>query len=681
MPYAVPMRKFGRFLLWLGAVVLLLLATAHFTLRRLLNAPKFKAAATGFVERVTGRPADYERIDYTLFPFSLAIRNAALREKDGSGDFAAMGRLAIELDFRNREITAVRLEQPTFRLVQKPDGSYNISDWLAAPEAETPAGEAPAAAGTPADAPPAAPGPAPGPGRPAGPAGPAPLALRLLAVENARLEFVRESAAGDTPAFTLSNLDLRWANVAADRPLQVDGRVDIGRSSAAEFHLSGPAPADYAENPGAWPLLLQAQLDLRDPRDLEAFLPPDGFPVQELHARLEIRGALAEKWNVQLEVQASPAAAAGRPLALEAGLRAEMSLPEAFLRRRQAGGAPAAAPAPCTPAPGALWLGRDPELAERLKALQATATLSLPRLAWGRNEFTHGEAALFLRDGVLTVPGAKARAYGGTLDLRGNVQLLACPLTYRLDRLALAEVSIADVLAANELDAVASVSGRLQGEASATGQAVAGPGLRALAADAQVRIDGLQTTGPGGSLLDRVWLQLDQPLLLKLAPGLKPKVAQARLAEHQVTTTRYDTATASLSLRNGAAALSGTRLAAADYRLDLAGALWPFDQRLELAAKLVASPAETARLTEGRDRSAYLPYEDGGLLVPFTIRGPWRDPEIRPDLDRLLQNALAGLAGDGGGDLQNRLEKLDDSDRKHIQKGLEFLGTLLQSAP
>ena len=35
----------------------------------------------------------------------------------------------------------------------------------------------------------------------------------------------------------------------------------------------------------------------------------------------------------------------------------------------------------------------------------------------------------------------------------------------------------------------------------------------------------------------------------------------------------------------------------------------------------------------------------------------------------------------GGSDLQDRLEKLDGSDRKHIQKGLEILGTLLQSAP
>ncbi len=678
MAYAGFMKKFLKFIVWMGGVAIFLLVTAHFTLRHLLNAPKFRTAATGFVERVTGRAADYERIDYTLFPFSLSIRNAALREKDGSGDFASMGRLAVEMDFRNREITAVRLEEPTLRLVQKADGSYNISDWLPTPESEAPAGGTPPPAETPADS-----GPTTAPGTTAGPSAPAPLVLRLLAIENARVEFVRESAGGEPATFTLSNLDLRWANVAADRPLQLDGRVAIGRASGAEFHLSGPAPAEHADDPGGWPLLLQAQLDLRDPRDIEAFMPAGEFPVQELHARLEIRGALAEKWNLLFEIQAQPAPAAGRPLALEASLRAEASLPAAALQRLQAG-APASAPPapePCTPPPGGVWLGRDPDLAELLKSLQVTATLALPRLAWGQNEFTRGEAALFLHNGVLTIPGAKGQAYGGTLEARGNLQLLACPLAYRLDRLVLTDLALADVVAANGLDPLLSLSGRLQGEASATGQAVAGTGLRALVADAQLNIAGLQTVGPGGSLLDRVWLQLDQPLLLRLVPGLAPKVAQARLAEHQVTTTRYDTATASLSLRNGAAALSGTRLATADYRLDLAGAVWPFDQRLELAAKLVASPAESARLTENRDLAAYLPYEDGGLLVPFTIRGPWQDPEIRPDLDRLLQNAVAGLAGDAGGGLEKKLENLDDADRRQVQKGLEFLGTLLQSAP
>ena len=77
MAYAGAMKKLLKFMGWLAGVVLLLLITAHFTLRHALNTPKFKEAVTGFIQRTTGRTAEYARIDYTLFPFSLVVRNAA----------------------------------------------------------------------------------------------------------------------------------------------------------------------------------------------------------------------------------------------------------------------------------------------------------------------------------------------------------------------------------------------------------------------------------------------------------------------------------------------------------------------------------------------------------------------------------------------------------------------------
>ena len=69
MTYAGAMKRLWKFLGWLAGVAILLLLTAHFTLRHALNTPKFKAAATGFIQRTTGRTAEYARIDYTLFPF------------------------------------------------------------------------------------------------------------------------------------------------------------------------------------------------------------------------------------------------------------------------------------------------------------------------------------------------------------------------------------------------------------------------------------------------------------------------------------------------------------------------------------------------------------------------------------------------------------------------------------
>jgi len=187
---------------------------------------------------------------------------------------------------------------------------------------------------------------------------------------------------------------------------------------------------------------------------------------------------------------------------------------------------------------------------------------------------------------------------------------------------------------------------------------------------------GLQTVGPGGSLMDQVWRQLDQPLLLKVAPRLQAKVAEAQRTATVVATTRYETAIATLALRDEVATLSDARLAMPGYRLDLAGPIWPFDARLDLAAQLVAAPAETAQLVGDQDLSALLPYEDGGLLVPLAVHGALSDPQAAPDLDRLLQHALGGGGGAGaGGD--SLLDELSASDRKHVEKGLEFLGTLL----
>ncbi len=666
------MKKLLRFLLWLAGTAVFLLATAHFTLRHLLNTPKFKAAATGFVERTTGRTADYGRIDYRLFPFSLVVRDAVLREKGGAQEFASIQAFSATVDFRTKEISALRLERPSIRIVQREDGSFNFSDLVSAP----PAGEsAPApSASLPPEAAPPLPAVPPAPAQPAEP----PLAIRLVQIEDAQFEFIRPAAAGGEESFQLSNLDFQLRDVAPDKPFRMEGSVAIGGSSTFQFELSGPPLAQYSRNPEAWPMAFRSKLDIRDFKDLQMFLPPGTRPFQRLETALEIQGALADKTTLRLDFKTS-AATEDYPVELNAGLRLDISLPAPVAQHLLAG-APLppefqTAPAPCVPPPGAISLAENPRLVLLLRHAQATAELAFPKIAYGQNRFEQGTAAAFLRDGVLAIPAAKLSAYGGTIEARGNAQLLACPLSYRLDRLVADQLAIEQALAANGFGDLAGLSGRLHLEASASGTAVAEPGLRALVADATGRIDGLQSVGTGGSLMDQAWLQLDHPVLLQLVPRLKAKVEQAKQAAAATTTSRYDTATATLALRNGKAALSGTRLSMPGYRLDLFGAIFPFDDRLDLSAHLVASPEETAALTGGKDLSAYLPYEEGGLLVPLFIRGSLRDPQVQPDLDRLLENAWAGIAG-GGPD--SPLDSLSKSDRKHVEKGLEILGGLLQ---
>ena len=61
--------------------------------------------------------------------------------------------------------------------------------------------------------------------------------------------------------------------------------------------------------------------------------------------------------------------------------------------------------------------------------------------------------------------------------------------------------------------------------------------------------------------MDQVWLQLDNPLLLQLLPRLQAKVDRAKQAAATAATSRYETATATLALRNRVATLSDARLA------------------------------------------------------------------------------------------------------------------------
>ena len=661
------MKKLLRILLWLAGTAVFLLVTAHFTLQHLLNAPKFRTAALARIERSTGRPAALGRIDYELFPFTLVVRDAALKEKDGTSEFASIRSFSASVDFRKKEISALRFERPALRIVQNEDGSYNFSDLFAAAPAET--------------VPPPA-EPVGGPARP--PAGPRPkaqpaappLVIRWVEVADASFEFVRRDANGEE-VFTLSDLNFSLEDFAPGRPLKMHGRTAIGKSSGFQFELFGPAFADYADRPGAWPATFNARLDVRDFADVRAFLPESAQPFQSLWATLNVNGALADRLDVLFHVQTSDATEA-YPVAAELGLRAEFSLPTPVAAHLFGG---AELPEewndvnpPCDVPPGAVALGDEPPLALLLKHLQGTLALDAPAIVYGQNRFAEGTVRARLQDGTLAVTNANISAYGGMVEARGHVQLLGCPLTYRLESLTADRLEIGQALAANGLGEVLAVSGTLHLEASASGHAVAEPGLDSIVADARARIENLQTVGTGGSLMDQVWLQLDHPLLLQLLPRLQAKVDRAQQAAATAATSRYETATATLALRDRVATLSDARLAMPGYRIDVAGVLRPFDDRLDLSGKVVASPEETAQLTGGKDRSDVLPYENGGLMIPFTVRGALSDPQARPDLDFLLKNALAGATSGSSGNL---LDGLSKSDRKNVEKGLEILGGLL----
>ena len=172
------------------------------------------------------------------------IQKARLKEKDDTQDFASIQSFTAVVDFRTKEISALRLEKPSIRIVQQADGSFNFSDLISAPPSETgPAKGSPSA--MPGETAPSSPAPA----APA-PATPAPtFAIRMVDIEDAHFEFVRMDAENHAETFTLSNLCLQVHNFSPDQPFQLAGHVTIGKTSVFQFEGSGPALAEYAGNP------------------------------------------------------------------------------------------------------------------------------------------------------------------------------------------------------------------------------------------------------------------------------------------------------------------------------------------------------------------------------------------------------------------------------------------------
>lgn len=96
-------------------------------------------------ERDVGRKVTLEQVAFNPFTFALDARGFALPDTDGSR-LAGFARLHVDFEVaslwkRAWTFGEIALEDPTLHLVQRADGTLNVSELRRAPDAERPAGE------------------------------------------------------------------------------------------------------------------------------------------------------------------------------------------------------------------------------------------------------------------------------------------------------------------------------------------------------------------------------------------------------------------------------------------------------------------------------------------------------------------------------------------------------------
>ena len=699
------MKAFFKFVFGLLVLVAVLAVAAHFTLRHLLNQPKFRAAVTEWAERATGRKIAYGRVDYRLWPPSLVVREMSVKEADGREDFASLAECAVEVDLRKRELTALRLVEPKVRVVQRADGSFNYSDLLPA-KAKGGAGKAEGRAET------APAGPAEPAGEAAGTGGAAPakkekkapqmaFSLREASVEGAAFTFVREREGGKADEFRVSDVSFEVRGLGADS-FALDAGMKIGKRSSVK--CGGTVEHAFAAEECR--AALSGRVDIGDFADVRAFLPEGTLPFARLGVDFELGGGMA---GVTGKVSAATGAATSKaPVSLKAALSFSASLPAAVAAHLAAGeplpAELAVAAVPGTPPPGGIVLAADPLAALLLRHVQAEAALDVPEAAYGGNTVRDGRVTARVEEGGVHADG-KFRVFDGEVSVRAQADLLGCPVRYTVPLLKVEGLDIGEALAANDLRAIDGFSGKIGADAWVAGYATAPAGFeQGLTGRGHFRAEELATVGNEGTLPDRLWAQLDNPLLFQVLPRVKERVEAAQARQGTLVTSRYENVTASFALNGGVARISDARAAVGEYAVRLGGTATSFaaDPQVDFSADVLLSAKETDWLTGGKDRSNVLPYENGGLRIPLSIRGPMRKPLVLPDLDVLLQHALDGIVAEKAAEavadllpeeiaaqvpeaLERELnvgavmENLSERDRENVKKGLDILQSLGRS--
>jgi AsmA protein len=309
--------------------------------------------------------------------------------------------------------------------------------------------------------------------------------------------------------------------------------------------------------------------------------------------------------------------------------------------------APAASPTPSAPAANSEPAASSEPVSELdlrsipfLDKIHFESKTKIDQCLYQQNILQDLNVNIVLHQGILKLSPMSFKAYGGTVVDTAELRLLDFPVVYTMN-FKMENIQIQEALKANQIED--ETYGTLMLALDAEGQGLTLPNLKTkLSSRGEFSIRNGKRISTDGTILDRIYLALDNPILLNLLPELATKIKQAKAAQGTKKETTIEDCVVAFNLTQGTATLTQCKVGTPDYLFHAEGKAYPFDDNLDLKARFNFSEKATLELTGQKDLSDRLPYENKGLIVPLILTGPMSKPKVTPDLKDILKKVAGG---------------------------------------
>jgi AsmA protein len=267
------------------------------------------------------------------------------------------------------------------------------------------------------------------------------------------------------------------------------------------------------------------------------------------------------------------------------------------------------------------------------------------------NEMTDLILKANLASGVLSIDQFSLNTFGGKVSGGGKVNLqkekIGFDLRQEMQGVQLQKVSTAAI-------GEEKIQGVLTGNASFKGIGLSQNDLeKTLSGNAKVEVKEGKILGV--DVKKQILAKMDHPLLMQFFPGLAKMreeiettpdpeaemVTRPQAVTGVVSQTNFKDFVVDVTISNGKANLQKMNVMTDDFTLRGSGEA-NFALQANLLANVIFSKKFTLSMTQGKDLSDLLPYENEGLLIPVRITGSLMKPMVLPDLATLLSALTQG---------------------------------------